>query len=69
MLRERHLALRAVGGLALAGIVVGLALDWREPPLRDMDYARYTAKYERAKPGDKIQIPHPPNWGILLTKK
>jgi len=69
LLRERKAALQVVGALALLGLTIGIALDWKQPALRDYDFARYVRKYEDAKPGEKVQIPYPPNWGLTLTKK
>jgi hypothetical protein len=66
----RPVAARAIGvaGLAVAA-ALGARLDWREPAYRDYGFAEYASKYERAAPGEKVQIPHPPGWGIVLTKR
>ena len=69
LLKETRAGLRIAGGLALLAMTLGIALDWKQPPLRDYGYARYVAKYENANPGEKVQIPYPPGWGITLTKK
>ena len=44
-----------VAGIAVLGVVLvmGVRLDWREPPLRDFDWPRYAAAYERAAPGER----------------
>ena len=58
----------AIAALVIA-VAVGVRLDWREPPLRDMDFPRYAAAYERAAPGERVQIPNPPNYSFILTKR
>jgi hypothetical protein len=61
---------RVLGGLALAAaLAFGVRLDWREPPLRDYDFEQYVGKYERAAPGERIQVITPPGWSFVLTKR
>jgi hypothetical protein len=61
---------RFVGG-ALLGVaaVFGVRADWREPAHPDMDYPAAVRKYEAAAPGERVQIPFPPNWSVVLTKR
>ena len=67
---RRHVAARAVGLAALAVVCLGgVRRDWREAPHRDFDYPSYVQQYEQAAPGERVQIPHPPNWGLILTKR
>ncbi len=58
-------------GIGLVAVVVlgGVRGDWREPPLRDFEYRQYVEAYDRARPGDKVQIVHPPGWSFTLTKR
>jgi hypothetical protein len=61
---------RIVGGVALvAMLALGVALDWREPPLRDYNFEQYAAKYEQASPGQRVQVVTPPGWSFVLTKR
>jgi hypothetical protein len=67
---RRHRAAGAVGLAALAVVCVGgVRRDWREPAHRDFDYPSYVRQYEQAAPGERVQIPHPPSWGLILTKR
>lgn len=66
---RRAVAARAVGVAALAVVaLLGVARDWREPAPLDYDFPRFVAKYDRAAPGEKIQILYPPGWTMVLTK-
>lgn len=61
---------RAVGGVGLAAAVLcAIPLDFREPAYRDYRFRDYAAKYERAAPGERVQIPVPPGWSMLITKR
>jgi hypothetical protein len=63
-------SLRAAGWAGLAAILaVGVPLNWVEPPLRDYGFAQYAAKYERAAPGERVQVITPPGWSFVLTKR
>lgn len=67
---RKPLALRIAGTAALAVVCIGgVRRDWREAPHRDFDYPGYVRQYELAAPGERVQIPHPPNWGLVLTKR
>lgn len=65
---RRALWLPAVVLLVLSA-VVAIPLDWRQPPLRDYGFPAYVDRYERATPGQKIAIPHPPGWTTMLTRR
>lgn len=66
----KSLPARVLGGLSLAVVLaVGVRLDWREPPLRDYDFKQYVVKYERAAPGERVQVITPPGWSFVLTKR
>jgi hypothetical protein len=70
MATRREWALRGLGTSVLAvALVFGVCRDWLEPPHPDLGYADSVAKYERAAPGDRVQIAFPPNWSIVLTKR
>ena len=61
---------RIAGGAALAvALALGVGLNWREPPLRDYGFAQYVQKYERAEPGQRVQVVTPPGWSFILTKR
>lgn len=46
-----------------------IPLDWMEPAYRDFRFSDYAQKLERASPGERVQIPIPPGWSFILTKK
>ena len=70
LLFKEQATLQIFAGLALAVVFIfGVRLDWREPPLRDYDFKRQVAKYERAQPGERISIVTPPGWSFILTKQ
>jgi hypothetical protein len=67
---SRRIPGRVLGGVALASVLgLGMPLDWREPPLRDYGFGQYVQKYERATPGQRVQIVTPPGWSFVLTKR
>jgi hypothetical protein len=66
--RPRALQAAAVGLLGFA-VLFGVVRDWQEPPHPDFRFADYAAKFARAAPGQRVQIPFPPNWSIILTKR
>jgi hypothetical protein len=69
-LGRRPLAARVAGGVGLATMLAfGVRVDWRQPALPDYDFAASAAKYERAEPGQTVQIPFPPGWVMVLTKR
>jgi len=59
----------AAAGLLGAAVLFGVVRDWREPPHPDYRFAEYAAKFARAEPGQRVQIPFPPSWSIILTKR
>ena len=70
MLARKGLAWRVPAAAALALFAaLGLRLDWRQPPLRDYGFPAFAARYERAAPGERVQVQHPPGWGIILTRR
>jgi hypothetical protein len=70
MASREHRGVRALGALALAPVLLcAVPFDWVEPPYRDCRFAEYVARYERAAPGERVQIPTPPDWSMILTKR
>jgi hypothetical protein len=66
--RPRAVQVAALGLLG-AAFLFGVLRDWREPPHPDFRFAEYAAKFDRAEPGQRVQIPFPPSWSIILTKR
>ena len=61
---------RGLGAIGLAvAILCAVRVDWREPPYRDFRFEEYVEKYDRAAPGERVQIPTPPGWSMILTKR
>lgn len=70
MLSRTQHPVRAIGAVALAPVVLcAVPFDWIEPPYPDCRFAEYVARYERAAPGERVQIPTPPDWSMILTKR
>jgi hypothetical protein len=69
---HRPLVLRCAGALALVlAVGLGVRADWEYPPYRDFHFAAYSAKFDRARPGQLVTIPENPGggWKITIIKK
>lgn len=67
----RPLLVARIAGIAALAVacIGGIRLDWREAPHRDFNYPSFVRQYEMAAPGERVQIPHPPNVGLVITKR
>lgn len=62
--------LRVAGRVGLFLMALGMAADFRDPPLPDLDFPRYAAAYEALPDGQTVVIPlNPSGWEMSLTKK
>jgi hypothetical protein len=67
--RTRPRGLRAFASLALALMVVGLILDWRQPAFQDFHFNRCVREFNAAPDGAEVIFPlNPPGWYMLLIK-
>jgi hypothetical protein len=54
---------------AFAIMIMGIILDWRYPPLRDLDFKEHAHRFESAPAGTLVTIPiNPSGWSITLIK-
>jgi hypothetical protein len=67
---RKPLAVRTTGiALVAVAIVLGIRLDWREPPYPDFEFAAAVRNYQAARPGEKVVIMTLPDRFMTLTKK
>src|SRR5690606_9284279 len=55
-------AIRLISIAALLLAPVGVILDWRVPPLADLDFQSHAAAFEATESGTTLKIPINPNW-------
>ena len=61
--------LQALSVVLLCGMCVGVIRDFRQPPLDDLHFAQFAARFESAPPGTAVTIPvNPDGWNMQLVK-
>jgi len=60
---------RLAAAILLVLSPIGMILDWRYPPFKDLDFPKYAAEFDAAPSGSEFAIPINPNWEMKLTKK
>lgn len=62
--------LRWVALALLLSMVIGVARNWRYPPLVDFHFARYAREFDAVPKNTRFEIPiNPPGWKMVLLKK
>jgi hypothetical protein len=62
--------LRCVAGVLLLFLPCGIRRDWHYPPFVDFHFREYAARFDRAAPGTRMDIPiNPEYWSMELTKR
>jgi len=61
--------LRLLAMMALAGMLIGIIMDWQQPPYVDLNFKEHAHRFEGSPIGTEIVIPiNPPGWYMSLTK-
>lgn len=66
--RERG-KLRAAACILLLTVLAGAMLDWRQPQLKDMDFAAHAERFKQTPAGTAVKIPINPDWEMELIKR
>jgi hypothetical protein len=61
--------LRLLAMMALAVMLIGIIMDWQQPPYVDLNFKEHAHRFEGSPIGTEIVIPiNPPGWYMSLTK-
>ena len=67
---ERDRFAKIGGYCVLVPLLLGIARDWRYPPVGPSDFRVYAQRLEQAKPGEHVFIPYQPEgWSMDLVKR